>query len=1033
MSLAQQLARWPLAATLVVATLGSLWTAPAQAAPHVVTASTDAATSYQTGPQSMAAPVNFRLKKAVPLGRYRRTLIDLVAAVPTDAHVQATVSAAIPHGRITARQRALAATRARVTARALQSVPGFSDLGTTVRILPPHQVPSGLKSDRVDVTLTWTVNEVPPTEPREVNAQGIVGGISVTWHPPAAPGRQNPLTYRAYAVPGLTRPPGWAPATEPKCSVRGALACIITGVIVGQPYTVAVIASNGVGRSLPSAWPYGPVAALAPPGSSNASDQSPTGRLPGPPGTPVATGANREVLLIWTAPADGGTVSGYRVAVSTSATGTFASTTGTCAPVTTLASEARSCTAGNLTNGVAYYFRVAAVNSVGTGEYSAVSIPATPQGVPGTPDAPNATAGDTVATLTWTAPSSDGGTAITGYTIQRSLFGGPFSAQPGCTGLGVALICTATGLLNGSDVAFRLAAANAGGQGPWSATSTAVTPFGAPGAPPQPQGVAGVTSATITWDPPFNNGSSLTGYTVTQATASGGPFVDVTGACIESTDYPTITQCSLTGLTSGQEYFYKVRAANAAGAGSYSPVSLGIVPIASSSPPVITDVRSGDTQLTVEYTSTSSPGESVWSRTSTNDGATWSGWTDSGNTSGSVTIGGLTNGQAYEVQLGLAVNPATPTALVSGTATGIPSTVPGAPTGVTATPHDGYVSLGWTAPASNGGDPLIGYVVEIRQGAGVWYPASGTCAPTVTTTSSATACDATGLVNGTSYTLRVSATNSIGYGSTASSGAVMPAGVPDTPDAPVGDGSVNQITVSWTAPAANGSAITGYRLQRATSHLGPFTDIAAGACAASTVNASTATSCIDTNVIAGTAYVYTVAATSAVGDGPTSVPSGPVTPTANPTAPEITVVNAGDRTLSVVFTYGSPASNVQYSLDGGTTYTTRSPASAASPLTISGLANGTTYTVVIRMVIVGGLTSASASGSATPRTTPSAPEAPTGTAGNGQATLTWTAPVDDGGAVISGYTVQSSTDGSTYADQAGCTGLSVVLTCTATG
>ena len=80
-------------------------------------------------------------------------------------------------------------------------------------------------------------------------------------------------------------------------------------------------------------------------------------------------------------------------------------------------------TVTGLTNGTAYTFTVAAINSVGTGPASAASNSVTPAPVvtvPGAPTIGTATAGNASATVTWTAPASNGGSAITGYVITPS-------------------------------------------------------------------------------------------------------------------------------------------------------------------------------------------------------------------------------------------------------------------------------------------------------------------------------------------------------------------------------------------------------------------------------------------------------------------------------------------------------------------------------------------------------------------------------------------------------------------------------------
>jgi hypothetical protein len=96
---------------------------------------------------------------------------------------------------------------------------------------------------------------------------------------------------------------------------------------------------------------------------------------------------------------------------------------------------------------------------------------------PSAPTGVTATPGNSQATVSWMAPSSDGGIAINGYTVTSTSGGKTSTATP------PALSCTVTGLSNGQACRFTVTATNGIGTGPASAASDPVTPRTVPGAP----------------------------------------------------------------------------------------------------------------------------------------------------------------------------------------------------------------------------------------------------------------------------------------------------------------------------------------------------------------------------------------------------------------------------------------------------------------------------------------------------------------------------------------------------------------------
>jgi subtilisin len=176
---------------------------------------------------------------------------------------------------------------------------------------------------------------------------------------------------------------------------------------------------------------------------------------------------------------------------------------------------------------------------------------------PGAPTLNAATPGNAQVTLTWSAPASNGGSPITGYTATASP-GGATCSTTGTT------TCTVTGLTNGTSYSFTVRATNVAGTGSPS-NALAATPRTVPGAPRNltaaPHKAKGVN---LGWAAPLTNGgAAITGYRIYRRTAAGS-LVQVASVGPSTLSYRDAA------TTKGTQYFYVVRATNAAGEGASS-------------------------------------------------------------------------------------------------------------------------------------------------------------------------------------------------------------------------------------------------------------------------------------------------------------------------------------------------------------------------------------------------------------------------------------------------------------------------------
>ena len=297
-----------------------------------------------------------------------------------------------------------------------------------------------------------------------------------------------------------------------------------------------------------------------------------------------------------------------------------------------------------LTPGEVTYYSVAAFTRVGTGPPSpVVSGTAAPGTVPGAPLLVSVEARDAAAIVSWRPPDDDGGVPITGYQVIPYVddeAGTPVSFDSTAT------TRTVTGLVNGTTYRFRVRAVNDLGEGALSDPSGPVTPLPAtaPGAPVIGVATAGDGEAVVSWSPPESDGrSAITGYRVT-------PYIGY----FPLSDHEfasTATSQTITGLTNGTQYRFRVRAINAVGLGEFSKASNPVTPLPATAPgaPVIGVATAGDGEAVVSWSPPESDGRSAITGYRVTPYIGYFPLSDHefASTATSQTITGLTNGTQY--------------------------------------------------------------------------------------------------------------------------------------------------------------------------------------------------------------------------------------------------------------------------------------------------------------------------------------------------------------------------------------------------
>lgn len=296
--------------------------------------------------------------------------------------------------------------------------------------------------------------------------------------------------------------------------------------------------------------------------------------------------------------------------------------------------------------------------------------------------------------------------------------------------------------------------------GPFPTTGT---PISGPTSPTNPSTTIGNTSLSLSWSIPVDdNGDDISGYAVEYTPENNSPIYIQTNS--------TGLSYTLTGLSNGTSYSLRVAALNIAGTGLYSTTFSGIPATTPSVPSGLsyTSINSG---LSLSWSEPFNGGRSIIDYIVRYSSGNTPTLLRTNSTLSSYSLTGLRNGVSYVVDVA-AIN-VLGTGSYSRTITGIPATVPSAPTGLLLTSANSELNLSWFAP-NNGGSSILDYVVQYSNDSGSnWTNYSDSF-------SSSTSVTITGLALNLSYIARVAAVNIYGTGlySNSSNSVFLSSGLP---------------------------------------------------------------------------------------------------------------------------------------------------------------------------------------------------------------------------------------------------------------
>lgn len=212
------------------------------------------------------------------------------------------------------------------------------------------------------------------------------------------------------------------------------------------------------------------------------------------------------------------------------------------------------------------YYRIKAMNSSGYGKWSAVAKATTAAGKPDTPELTAAADGANKVKLTWKKPK-DGGSAITGYEIEE--WDRSSRTWSTLTTPGAGATSWVHAVEPGSTHYYRISAMNSAGSSDPSAVASATTAAAKPGTPVLTATKSG-TAIHLTWTKPSDGGAPISGYLLQSAAMSNGSmgeWMEVDRSNVAGTHTSFNHE-----VGAGKKMYYRIRAMNSAGPGSWSPI-----------------------------------------------------------------------------------------------------------------------------------------------------------------------------------------------------------------------------------------------------------------------------------------------------------------------------------------------------------------------------------------------------------------------------------------------------------------------------